>query len=37
MNKFLDLQKLNAIFAQDLKQAADRVIDSGWVTTQVDF
>ncbi|MEM1003360.1 MAG: DegT/DnrJ/EryC1/StrS family aminotransferase [Bacteroidota bacterium] len=30
MIKFLDLQKINAIYANDLKEAANRVIDSGW-------
>lgn len=28
--KFLDLQKINAQYASELKQAAYRVIDSGW-------
>ena len=30
MIKFLDLQKINAQFEQELKEAASRVIDSGW-------
>jgi len=30
MIKFLDLQKINAQYAQELKDAASRVIDSGW-------
>lgn len=30
MIKFLDLQKINAHYADDLKQAAAEVIDSGW-------
>ncbi len=30
MIKFLDLQKVNAQFGQELKEAANRVIDSGW-------
>lgn len=30
MIKFLDLQKTNAHFAQELKESAQRVIDSGW-------
>ena len=30
MLKFLDLQKINAQYANELKQAADEVIDSGW-------
>ena len=30
MIKFLDLQKINAQYQQDLKKAAERVIDSGW-------
>lgn len=30
MIKFLDLQKINAQYAGELKQAASRVIDSGW-------
>ncbi len=30
MIKFLDLQKINAHYAKELKQAAERVIDSGW-------
>ena len=30
MIKFLDLQKTNAHYAQALKEAANRVIDSGW-------
>ena len=30
MIKFLDLQKINAQYAQELKIAANRVIDSGW-------
>jgi len=30
MIKFLDLQKINAQYQEDLKQAANRVIDSGW-------
>lgn len=30
MIKFLDLQKINAQYAQELKEAANRVIDSGW-------
>lgn len=30
MIKFLDLQKINAQYAQELKQAAAEVIDSGW-------
>ena len=30
MIKFLDLQKINAQYEQELKTAANRVIDSGW-------
>lgn len=30
MIKFLDLKKINAQYKQELKEAADRVIDSGW-------
>jgi hypothetical protein len=30
MIKFLDLQKINAQHAAELKQAASDVIDSGW-------
>ncbi len=30
MIKFLDLQKINAQYQQELKKAAERVIDSGW-------
>ncbi len=30
MIKFLDLQKINAQYSQELKKAATRVIDSGW-------
>lgn len=30
MIKFLDLQKINAQYAEELKQAANEVIDSGW-------
>jgi dTDP-4-amino-4,6-dideoxygalactose transaminase len=30
MVKFLDLQKINAQYAEELKQAAAEVIDSGW-------
>ena len=30
MIKFLDLQKINAQYASELKQAASEVIDSGW-------
>lgn len=30
MIKFLDLQKLNAQYERELKEAANRVIDSGW-------
>ena len=30
MIKFLDLQKINALYADELKQAAAEVIDSGW-------
>lgn len=30
MVKFLDLQKVNAQYHQELKEAANRVIDSGW-------
>ena len=30
MIKFLDLQKINAQYAMELKEAASRVIDSGW-------
>jgi dTDP-4-amino-4,6-dideoxygalactose transaminase len=30
MIKFLDLQKINAQYEQELKEAANRVIDSGW-------
>ena len=30
MIKFLDLQKINAHYAEELKQAAAEVIDSGW-------
>jgi dTDP-4-amino-4,6-dideoxygalactose transaminase len=30
MIKFLDLQKVNAQYADELKQVAAEVIDSGW-------
>ena len=30
MIKFLDLQKINAQYEIELKEAANRVIDSGW-------
>jgi len=30
MIKFLDLQKINAQYASQLKQAASEIIDSGW-------
>ncbi|MFP8921557.1 DegT/DnrJ/EryC1/StrS family aminotransferase [Francisella tularensis] len=30
MIKFLDLQKINSIYQQELKEACTRVIDSGW-------
>src|SRR5680860_605541 len=30
MIKFLDLQKINAQYEQELKEAAGRIIDSGW-------
>ena len=30
MIKFLDLQKINAQYAAELKQVAAEVIDSGW-------
>ncbi len=30
MIKFLDLQKINAQYAEEMKQAAAKVIDSGW-------
>jgi dTDP-4-amino-4,6-dideoxygalactose transaminase len=30
MIKFLDLQKINAQYVHELKEAAERVIDSGW-------
>ena len=30
MIKFLDLQKINAQYSEELKYAANRVIDSGW-------
>ncbi|WP_029035329.1 DegT/DnrJ/EryC1/StrS family aminotransferase [Salinimicrobium terrae] len=30
MIKFLDLQKINSQYEQELKEAANRVIDSGW-------
>ena len=30
MIKFLDLQKINAQYTKELKEAANRVIDSGW-------
>ena len=30
MIKFLDLQKINAQYQQELKAAAEEVIDSGW-------
>lgn len=33
MIKFLDLQKINAQYADELKQAASEVIDSGWFLT----
>ncbi|MBS1534238.1 MAG: DegT/DnrJ/EryC1/StrS family aminotransferase [Bacteroidetes bacterium] len=33
MIKFLDLQKINAQYADELKQAAAEVIDSGWFLT----
>ena len=28
--KFLDLKKVNAVYATDLKRIAAEVIDSGW-------
>jgi len=30
MIKFLDLQKINAQYADELRQAATEAIDSGW-------
>ena len=30
MIKFLDLQKINSQYKKELKEAAERVIDSGW-------
>ena len=30
MIKFLDLQKINFQYEQELKETATRVIDSGW-------
>ncbi len=30
MIKFLDLQKLNAVYSTEIKEAINRVIDSGW-------
>lgn len=33
MIKFLDLQQINAQYADEIKQAADSVIDSGWYLT----
>lgn len=30
MIKFLDLQKINGLYQQELKEACNRVIDSGW-------
>ena len=30
MIKFLDLQKINAQYADEIKQATSRVIDKGW-------
>ena len=30
MIKFLDLQKINGQYKQELKEASNRVIDSGW-------
>jgi dTDP-4-amino-4,6-dideoxygalactose transaminase len=30
MIKFLDLKKINALYEQEFKEAANRVIDSGW-------
>ena len=30
MIKFLDLQKINAQYESELKEAANRVVDSGW-------
>jgi hypothetical protein len=30
MIKFLDLQKINAQYSDELKQGASEVIDSGW-------
>ena len=30
MIKFLDLQKLNAVYSTEIKEAVNRVIDSGW-------
>ncbi len=30
MIKFLNLQKINAIYAEELKKAASRIIDKGW-------
>ena len=30
MIKFLDLQKINAQYADEIKEATNRVIDSGW-------
>ena len=30
MIKFLDLQKLNTVYSTEIKEAVNRVIDSGW-------
>ena len=30
MIKYLDLQKINAQYADEIKEATNRVIDSGW-------
>ncbi len=36
MIKFLDLQKINAQYANEIKQAAQCVIDSGWYLTGIE-
>ena len=30
MIRFLDLQKVNALYAADMKAAASEIIDNGW-------
>src|SRR5690606_41051829 len=37
MIKFLDLQKINKVYADRIKQATERVIDSGWYLKGVEL